>query len=147
MNTRLILHASGSLLLALSPARAGSRSGGSVTIPADTVSTGGGASSAGSGATAVAVTASMGGIIATQTAASPAVTNQQGYIPQILSTALAGYDLWASQNIPAGRDASFTGDWNAADGIMNGVAYVFGTPESPLPAKAASRHRWLSRPT
>ena len=84
MNTRFIICATGSLLLPLSPARAGSRSGGTVTIPADTVSSGGGSSSGGSGAAAITVTASMGGIIGTVAAASPAVTNQQGYIPQLL---------------------------------------------------------------
>lgn len=35
------------------------------------------------------------------------------------------YEIWAAANIPAGRDATFTGDWNG-DGIINGVAYVFG---------------------
>lgn len=130
MKTRIILYAAGSLLLALSPAQAGSRSGGSgaaaVTIPADTLSSGGGTSSAGSGASAVTVTASMGGVIGTVVAASPATRNQQGYIPQILpAPGPSGYDLWASQNIPAGRDATFTGDWNG-DGVSNAVAYVFG---------------------
>lgn len=37
----------------------------------------------------------------------------------------SGYDLWASTNIPAGKDASFGGDWNG-DGVSNAVAYVFG---------------------
>ena len=78
-------------------------------------------STAGSGANAV--TASMGGIIGTVTAASPATNNQQGFIPQILPPRL--YEIWAAANIPAGRDATFTGDWNG-DGIINGVAYVFG---------------------
>ena len=88
MNTRIILYAAGSLLLALSPAEAGSRSGGTgagaVTIPADTLSSGGGTSTAGSGASATTITTSVGGVIGTVTAASPATTNQQGYIPQIL---------------------------------------------------------------
>ncbi len=128
MNTRIIIYAAGSLLLALRPAQAGSRSGGTITIPADTLSSGGGTSTAGSGAGAITVTASMGGVIGTVTAASPATSNKQGFIPQILPAPvppLTGYDLWASTNIPAGRDATFTGDWNG-DGIMNGVAYVFG---------------------
>mgnify|MGYP001344811902 CR=1 FL=1 len=44
-----------------------------------------------------------------------------------LSLELApGYGLWASTNIPAGQDASFSGDANG-DGISNGMAYVFGT--------------------
>lgn len=132
MNTRLILTTVAGALLWLPAAQAGSRSGGTgataVTIPADTISTGGGQSSAGTGSSAVTVTASMGGIIGTVTAATPAVTNKQGYIPQILP---AGFDLWASQNIPSGRDRSFNGDWNG-DGIRNGIAYVFGnTPVSP----------------
>ncbi len=130
MNTRLILYAAGSLLLALTTAQAGSRTGGSgataVTIPADTLSSGGGTSSAGSGVGAITVTASMGGVIGTVTAASPAPSNQQGYIPQILPPpGPSGYDLWASTNIPAGGDATFTGDWNG-DGVSNAVAYVFG---------------------
>ncbi len=135
MNTRHILTTAAGAMLWLPAAQAGSRSGGSgtaaVTIPADTLSSGGGASSGGSGANAVAVTASMGGIIGTVTAATPAVTNKQGYIPQIQPTSLTGFDLWASINIPAGSDATFTGDWNG-DGILNGVAYVFGnTSVSP----------------
>ena len=126
MNTRLILTTAAGALLWLPAAQAGSRSVGTgtaaaVSIPADTISSGGGQSSAGSGASAVTVTASMGGVIGTVTAASPAVTNKQGYIPQIQT----GYDVWASQNIPAGRDATFDGDWNG-DGIPNGIAYVFG---------------------
>lgn len=127
MNTRLFLSTAAGAMLWLPAAHAGSRSGGTgtatFTIPADTVSTGGGSSTGGSGANAVTVTASMGGIIGTVIAASPAVTNRQGYIPQ--TTGLSGFDLWASQNIPAGRDATFTGDWNG-DGIPNGAAYVFG---------------------
>ena len=109
---------------------AGSSSGGTgagaVVIPADTLSSGGGISSAGSGASTIVVTASMGGVIGASTAASPVFTNRQGYIPQILPVSLSGYDLWAAQNIPAGRDASFTGDWNR-DGVSNAVDYVFGT--------------------
>ena len=145
MNTRFIICATGGLLLPLFQAHAGSRSGGTVTIPADTISSGGGSASGGAGANAVTITSSMGGIIGTVAAASPAVTNQQGYIPQILPAAtppLTGFDLWASTNIPAGRDRTFTGDWNG-DGILNGVAYVFGnTPVSPtgkgkLPAPPA----------
>ena len=133
MNTRLLLSTAAGAILWLPAAQARSRNGGTgpaaVTIPADTLSTGGGASTGGSGANAVTVTASMGGIIGTVTAASPAITNQQGYIPQI--TGLTGFDLWASLNIPAGRDAAFDGDWNG-DGIINGIAYVFGnTPVSP----------------
>ena len=88
MNTRLLLSTAAGAILWLPTAQAGSRNGGSgsaaVVIPADTLSTGGGASTGGSGANAVTVTASMGGIIGTVTAASPAVTNQQGYIPQTL---------------------------------------------------------------
>ncbi len=107
---------------------AGSSSGGTgagaVVIPADTLSSGGGISSAGSGASTIVVTASMGGVIGTSTAASPTITNHQGYIPQILPPQL--YELWAAQNIPAGRDASFTGDWNR-DGVTNAIDYVFGT--------------------
>ena len=126
MNTRLILTTAAGALLCQPAAEAGSRSGGSgsaaAVIPADTLSSGGGASSGGSGVTAVTVTASMGGVIGTITATSPAITNKQGYIPQI--TALT-FDLWAAANIPAGRDASFSGDWNG-DGIINGISYVFG---------------------
>ena len=130
VNTHIVLYAAGSLLLALTTAQAGSRSGGSgataVTIPADTISSGGGLSAAGSGAGAVTVTASMGGVIGTVTAASPSATNQQGYIPQILpAPGPSGYDLWALQNIAAGKDATFTGDWNG-DGVSNAIAYVFG---------------------
>ena len=136
MKIRLILYATGSLLLGTVPASAGSRSGGTVTIPADTVDGGGGKSTVGTGATAVAVTASMGGIGGTVTAT--AVTNQQGYIPQILPPpGPSGYDLWASQNIPAGRDVTFSGDWNG-DGVSNAVAYVFGnTRIEPVGGQAA----------
>ena len=146
MNTRLILYAAGSLLLAHFPAQAGSRSGGSgataVTIPADTLSSGGGISTAGSGAGAITVTASMGGVIGTVTAATPVISNKQGYIPQILpAPGPSGYDLWASQNIPAGKDASFTGDWNG-DGISNAVAYVFGnTRIEPVGGQASGTGR------
>lgn len=35
------------------------------------------------------------------------------------------YFHWASTNIPAGADPSFDGDWDH-DGILNGIAYVFG---------------------
>lgn len=133
MNTRsLILTATAGAFLLLPAAQAGERSGGSpgataVKIPADTLSSGGGTSRAGSGASAVTVTASMGGVIGTVSLA--ATSNQQGFIPQILPPRL--YEIWAAANIPAGRDATFTGDWNR-DGILNGVAYVFGnTPVSP----------------
>ena len=138
-----ILTTAAGAFLWLPSAHAGSRSGGTgataVSIPADTISSGGGRSIAGSGASAVTVTASMGGVIGTVTAA-PATTVQQGYIPQILPPRL--YEIWAAANIPAGRDATFTGDWNG-DGISNGIAYVFGnTPVSPtgkgkLPAPPA----------
>ena len=37
----------------------------------------------------------------------------------------AGFADWASTNIPVGQDATFAGDGNA-DGVLNGVAYVFG---------------------
>lgn len=132
MNTRLILITTAGACLWLPDAHAGERNGGdpgatAVKIPADTLSSGGGTSRAGSGANAITVTASMGGIIAT-VAAAPATSVQQGYIPQILPPRL--YDIWASQNIPPGQDATFTGDWNG-DGIINGVAYLFGnTPVS-----------------
>ncbi len=63
------------------------------------------------------------GPIAIAIASTPATTNQQGLIPQLFG--LAGFDLWATANIPSGRDRSFDGDWNQ-DGIPNGVAYVFG---------------------
>ena len=113
------------------PAFAGSSTGGSgtgsVTIPADTIAQGGGSSSAGSGASAVVITSSVGVIGGTITAGT--VSNQQGYIPQILPPPvppLTGYALWASQSIPPGRDATFSGDWNG-DGILNGIAYVFGS--------------------
>ena len=136
MNTRFILYTATGALLWQTLARAGNSAGGTgasaVLIPADTLSAGGGQSAGGSGANAVLVTSSMGGIVSTVTATSPAVTNKQGYIPQIQSgpAALTGFDLWASNNIPAGRDATFTGDGNG-DGISNGVAYVFGnTPIS-----------------
>ena len=133
MNTRLILYTAAGAMLWHPAVQAGNRSGdggtASVTIPADTLSSGGGASSGGSGTTAVTITASMGGVIGTVTATTPATNNWQGYIPQI--TGLRGFDLWAAINIPAGRDATFTGDGNG-DGIINGVAYVFGnTPVSP----------------
>lgn len=112
------------------PILAGSRSGGTgagaVTIPADTLLDGGGSAAAGTGANAVVITAGIGGIGGTVTAGT--TSNQQGYIPQILPPPvppLTGYALWASQNIPAGRDAAFSGDWNS-DGIVNGIAYVFG---------------------
>ena len=36
------------------------------------------------------------------------------------------FATWAAANIPAGQDATFNGDGNR-DGILNGVAYVFGT--------------------
>ena len=126
MKTRYLLYATGSLLLAALPARAGSRTGasGAITIPADTVDGGGGKSTAGTGDSAITVTASMGGIGGTVSTGTTA--NQQGYIPQIMpAPGPSGYDLWASQNIPAGKDASFTGDWNG-DGVLNAVAYVFG---------------------
>ena len=132
MNTRLILTSAAGAILWLPAAQAGERNGGgpgatAVKIPADTLSSGGGISSVGSGASAIRITASIGGVIGTVTKVSPAVTNMQGYIPQILT----GFSMWASQNIPAGRDATFAGDWNG-DGIPNGIAYVFGnTPVSP----------------
>ncbi len=127
MNTRLILITTAGACLWLPAAQAGERSGGApgptaVKIPADTLSSGGGTSRFGSGANAVTVTASLGGVIGTVTAA-PATTVQQGYIPQILPPRL--YEIWAAANIPAGRDRTFTGDWNG-DGIINGIAYVFG---------------------
>lgn len=128
MKAHLILITPGWLLLGAVTSHAGSSSGGTgagaVVIPADTLSSGGGISSAGSGASTIVVTASMGGVIGASTAASPTITNRQGYIPQILPPQL--YELWAAQNIPAGRDASFTGDWNR-DGVSNAVDYVFGT--------------------
>lgn len=127
MKTRLILITTAGACLWLPAARAGERSGGgtgatAVKIPADTISGGGGRSTAGSGASAVTITASMGGIIGNITAA-PATTVQQGYIPQILPPRL--YEIWVAANIPAGRDAAFTGDWNG-DGVPNAIAYVFG---------------------
>lgn len=126
MKTRLILITTAGACLWLPDAQAGERSGGSpgataVKIPADTLSSGGGISRAGFGASAITVTASMGGIATI--AAAPATSVQQGYIPQILPPRL--YDIWASQNIPPGQDATFTGDWNG-DGVPNAVAYVFG---------------------
>lgn len=138
MNTRIILTTAAGAMLWHPVAHAGSRGGGSgaaaVNIPADTISSGGGQSAGGSGANAVTVTASMGGIIGTVTAASPATTNKQGFIPQI--TGPTGFALWASLNIPAGRDATFDGDWNG-DGIPNGVAYVFGN----IPVSMTGRGR------
>jgi hypothetical protein len=44
---------------------------------------------------------------------------------------LTGFALWAHNNIPAGQDASFAGDWNS-DGITNGVDYVFGNARISL---------------
>lgn len=127
MNTRLILTTAAGAILWLPAAQAGSRSFGTgtaaaVIIPADTINSGGGQSSAGSGASAVTVTATMGGIIGTVSVA-PATTVQQGYIPQILPPRL--YEIWAAANIPAGRDATFNGDWNG-DSVPNAIAYVFG---------------------
>ena len=138
------------ILITAPPLHAGSSSGGSgaatVLIPADTISSGGGTASGGTGANAIVVTSSMGGVVGTVTAASPVVTNRQGFIPQIQTGATSppptGYALWASLNIPAGRDASFNGDGNG-DGIPNGIAYIFGnTPVSP-----AGRGRIPAPPT
>jgi hypothetical protein len=36
-----------------------------------------------------------------------------------------GCDLRTPQKIPAGRDATFSGDWNG-DNIPNAISYVFG---------------------
>lgn len=124
MNARILLFA-----LCFAPqAFAGNRSGGSgaaaVTIPADIVSSGGGASVAGAGASAVNVMASLGGIGGTVVVAG--TSNQQGYIPQIVPASITGFALWASQNIPSGQDATFNGDANR-DGISNGVAYALGS--------------------
>ncbi len=127
MNTRLILITTAGAFLWLPAAQAGNRDGpgtgtAAITIPADTISSGGGRSSAGTGtANAIVINASIGGVIGTVTAATPAVSSKQGFIPQILPS----FDHWAAANIPAGRDRTFTGDWNG-DGILNGVAYVFG---------------------
>ncbi len=130
MKTKLILYTAVGALLWQSAAEAGSRSGGTgtgaVTIPADTLSSGGGTATGGSGATAVVVFSSLGGVVGTVKAASGSPVVKQGFVPQILPATLSGFDLWASQNIPAGKDAAFAGDGNG-DGIPNGVAYVFGT--------------------
>ena len=130
-----ILTTAAGAFLWLPSAHAGSRSGGTgataVSIPADTISSGGGRSIAGSGASAVTVTASMGGVIGTVTAA-PATTVQQGYIPQILPPRL--YEIWAAANIPAGRDATFTGDWNG-----DGLTYVLRNCDNGVgPSQAIS---------
>lgn len=41
-------------------------------------------------------------------------------------TTPGGYATWSAANIPAGQNAAFDADWNR-DGILNGVAYVFGS--------------------
>ena len=150
MNTRLILITTAGACLWLPAARAGERNGGgpgatAVKIPADTLSSGGGTSRAGSETNAITVTASMGGVIGTVTVASPAANNQQGYIPQILPPRL--YEIWASQNIPAGRDATFTGDWNG-DGVPNAIAYVFGnTRIEPVGGQAPGQSKIPAPPS
>ncbi len=113
------------LLVLAAAAQAGPRVGGTYSIVTDTLDSGG--RSAAGGVYTMSAT-SLGGVVGiSQVPAAQEIMNH-GYIGQLAvqsSPPPTGYAQWAATNIPAGKDATFAGDWNG-DGILNGASYLFG---------------------